>query len=114
MHYEFAYFHSTRVPDLELVQLILNGSDEDYHNLVTAFSYGSNLLTFDDLPSKLTHYEQRLQFLKSKKLFQVHHPALATTVSSSEFGKASQSSNSNHGNGSDGNKNKGAQQQSQG
>ena len=48
----------TPVPNLKVVQLTLNGLDEDYHNLVTTLSYGTNLLTFDDLRSKLTHYEQ--------------------------------------------------------
>lgn len=43
----------TPVPDFELVQLTLNGLHEDYHNLVTALSYGTNLFTFDDLRSKL-------------------------------------------------------------
>jgi len=47
----------TPVLDLELVQLTLNGLDEDYHNLVTTIRYGSTLLTFDDLHSKLIHYE---------------------------------------------------------
>lgn len=95
----------TLVPDFELVQLTLNGLDEDYHNLVTTLSYGTNLFTFDDLRSRLIQYEQRLQFLKSKELFQVRHPALATTVSSSESGKAPQSSN--RANGFGGNKNRG-------
>ncbi|KAJ8445793.1 hypothetical protein Cgig2_027874 [Carnegiea gigantea] len=50
------------------VQLTLNGLDEDYHTLVTTLSYGTNLLTFDGLCSKLIHYEQRLKFLKTKDL----------------------------------------------
>ena len=77
----------TPVPNLELVQLTLNGLDEDYNNLVTTLSYGTNLLTFDDLRSKLIHNEQRLQFLKSKELFQVHHPALALQLLLKNLGK---------------------------
>ena len=87
--------------------MTLNGLDEDYHNLVTNLAYGTTLLTFDNLRSKLIHYEQQLQLLKSKESFQVHHPALATTITSSESGKIVQSSTSNRGNGSGGNKNKG-------
>jgi len=47
----------TPVPDSDLVQLTLNGLDKGYHNLVTTLSYGTNLITFDDLWSKLIHYE---------------------------------------------------------
>ena len=97
----------TPVLDLELVQLTLNGLDEDYHNLVTNLAYGTTLLTFDNLRSKLIHYEQQLQLLKSKESFQVHHPALAATVISLKSGQTVQSSSSNHGNWSGGNKNKG-------
>ncbi|KAJ8437748.1 hypothetical protein Cgig2_009463 [Carnegiea gigantea] len=76
----------TPVPDIDLVQLTLNGLDEDYHNLVTMLSYGTNLIAFDDLRSKLIHYEQRLlKFLKSK-LLGIQHQALATSLASSESG----------------------------
>ncbi|KAJ8423765.1 hypothetical protein Cgig2_028266 [Carnegiea gigantea] len=61
---------ATPVPDLELVQLTLNGLDEDYYNLVTTLAYGTTFLTFDDLRSKLIHYGQHLRFLKSKESFQ--------------------------------------------
>jgi len=47
----------THVSNIDLVQLTLNGLDEDYHTLVTTLSYGSNLISFDDLRSKLIHYE---------------------------------------------------------
>ena len=50
----------TPVLDLDLVQLTLNGLDEDYHTLVTTLAYGTTFLTFDDLCSKLIHYKQRL------------------------------------------------------
>ena len=50
----------TPVSNVDLVQLTLNGLDEDYYNLVATLSYDTNLLTFDDLRSKLIHYEQRL------------------------------------------------------
>jgi len=33
----------TPIPDIELVQLTLNGLDKDYHTLVTTLSYGTNL-----------------------------------------------------------------------
>ncbi|KAJ8435581.1 hypothetical protein Cgig2_021735 [Carnegiea gigantea] len=79
----------TPIPDIELVQLTLNGLDEDYHTLVTTLSYGTNLLTLDDLRSKLIHYEQRLKFLKTKDLLSLQHSALATSVTSSESGKFS-------------------------
>ena len=72
------------IPDIELVQLTLNSLDEDYHTLVTTLSYDTNLLTFDDLHSKLIHYEQRLKFLKTKDLLSLQHSALATSVTSSE------------------------------
>ena len=48
--------------DLELVQLTLNGVDEDYHVLATTLSYGLNVPTFDDLRAKLIHYEHQLKF----------------------------------------------------
>lgn len=47
----------TLVSDSDLVQLTLNGLDNDYHTLVTTLSYGTNLLTFDNLLSKFIHYE---------------------------------------------------------
>ena len=47
----------TPVPQVDLVQLTLNGLDEDYHTLVTTLSYSTNLITFDDLHSMLIHYE---------------------------------------------------------
>lgn len=45
------------VSDLDLVQLILNGVDEDYCILAATLSYGATTLTFDDLRAKLLHYE---------------------------------------------------------
>ena len=69
---------------IDLVQLTLHGQDEDYHALVTTISYGTNFLTFNDLHSKLIHYEQHLKFLKSKDLVSIQHFALATSVTSSK------------------------------
>ena len=78
----------TCIPDIDLVQLTLNSLDEDYHTLVTTpSSYGTNLITFDDLRSKLIQ-----KFLKTKELFGVQHLALATLVTSSESSKVLQSS----------------------
>lgn len=98
----------TPIPDNDLVQLTLNGLDEDYHNLVTMLSYGTNLITFDDLRSKLNYYGQWLKFLKYKELLGIQHQALATSVASSESGKSTSSSQSTHRNGYNGdNKGKG-------
>jgi len=47
---------------------------------VTTLSYGSNLITFDNLRSKLIHYEQCLKFLKSKDALPVQHQAFATAT----------------------------------
>jgi len=82
-------------PDIELVQLTFNGLDEDYHTLVTTLCYGTSLLTFDDLRSKLIHYEQCMKFLKTKDLLSLQHSALATSVTSSEFGRFSYPSRQN-------------------
>ena len=60
--------------------LTLNGLDEDYHTLVTTLSCGSNLITFDDLHSKLIHYEQCLKFLKSKDALPMQHQSFATSL----------------------------------
>ena len=62
----------------------MNGLDEDYHALVTTLSYGTHFLMFDNLRSKLIHYEQHLKFLKSRDLVGIQHSALATSVTSSE------------------------------
>jgi len=43
----------TLISNIHLVQLTLNGLDEDYHTLVVTLSYDTNLLTFDNLRSKL-------------------------------------------------------------
>ena len=87
----------TPIPYIDLVQLNLNGLDEDYHNLVTTLSYGTNLITFDDLRSKFIHYEQRLKFLKSKDLLAIQHQALATLVAASKLGKSTSASQSTRG-----------------
>jgi len=39
----------TPISNIDLVQLTSNELDEDYHTLVTALSYGANLLTFEPL-----------------------------------------------------------------
>jgi len=98
----------TPVPDIDLVQVTLNRLDEDYHNLVTTLSYGTRLITFDDLRSKLIHYEQQLKFLKSKDFLGIQHQALATSFVSSKSGKSTSASQSTQGNGyNGGNKGKG-------
>ena len=76
---------------------MLNGLDEDYHTLVTTLSYGSNLITFDHLCSKLIHYEQCLKFLKSKDALTMQHQAFAMSTESS-----SANCNNNRGHGGKG------------
>jgi len=39
--------------------------------MAPTLSYGTYLLTFDELRSKLIHYEQQLKFLKTKESFGV-------------------------------------------
>jgi len=82
-----------------------NKLDEDCHALVTTLSCGTNFLTFDDLRSKLIHYEQHLKFIKSKDLAGIQHSALATSVTSSESGKLTSISTFTQATGSGGNRN---------
>ena len=73
--------------------------------LVTTLSYGTNFLTFDDLRSKLIHYEQHLEFLKSKDLVNIQHSTLTTSITSSELGKRTSNSTFTRANGSGYNRN---------
>ena len=52
--------------DMDLVQLTLNGADEDYHTLATILAYGTNLPTLNCVCAKLIHYEQCLKLLSPR------------------------------------------------
>jgi len=64
---------------MDHVQLSLNGADEDYHILAATLSYGTNLLTFDDLQAKLVHYKHFLTFFEYKGTIQFQHALVIPT-----------------------------------
>jgi len=66
--------------DIDLIQYILNPLDSYYDGFVDALTHIPEMLTFDDVSTKLLVHEQCVQFLKRRNTGSLTHPAFVTTT----------------------------------